>query len=302
MIIRDKEKVITSTLRTVANTCNLDTPVADMENQTAESILAEMLARNRRIEKYFKSAAVGEIQLPDGTNELDRPIYEAIASSYTPSMTSGCKNQYEFEEITAKFQEAVDFNFTKIGNSFDSWKKAIAIFRGNISQSEEQEMKTRLLRQELGKQGMSQAAQSTMLKNLSCFQRDTSKESTMEELAKTRQECTQSIIQGLDNITKPLETAFLKATNTDEYIQKLVTIDKEKNINQNTVPDMWMNLNVVLANNAETSTNDQMLSDLVNIHLELVQTNTLLKKKIPDIQKNCMKANPGIVGGCRVDE
>lgn len=138
-----------------------------------------------------------------------------------------------------------------------------------------------------------------MLQNLSCFRRDTSTESTVEDLAKTRQNCTQAVVQGLDNITKPLEKSFLKITNTEVYLKKLITIQKEKTINKDEIAALWTQLDTIISNNGETSVNAQMLSDLVSIHMQLVEVNKLLVKKIPDMQKNCMRENPSIVGACR---
>ncbi len=41
-----------------------------------------------------------------------------------------------------------------------------------------------------------------------------------------------------------------------------------------------------------------MITNLVNMHASLVGVNALLEKRIPIMQKNCMKGSPDIVGGC----
>lgn len=138
-----------------------------------------------------------------------------------------------------------------------------------------------------------------MLQNLSCFRRDTNQTSTVESLAKTRQNCTRAVVQGLDNITKPLEKSFLKITNTEDYLKRLITIQKEKTINKDEIAALWTQLDTIISNNGETTVNAQMLSDLISIHMQIVQVNKLLLKKIPDMQKNCMRQNPSIVGACR---
>ncbi len=42
-----------------------------------------------------------------------------------------------------------------------------------------------------------------------------------------------------------------------------------------------------------------MIASLVSLHIDLLSVNKLIEKRIPVMQKNCMKALPDIVGGCR---
>ena len=45
--------------------------------------------------------------------------------------------------------------------------------------------------------------------------------------------------------------------------------------------------------------NEKIRNTLINMHIRIISTNALIEKRIPPMQKNCMKAIPGIVGGCK---
>ena len=92
----------------------------------------------------------------------------------------------------SKLSKEIDKNWKFNGSALDGWKKAITLFGGENSNTlEYQELQKKLLTQELARQGVSQTAQDIMLGNLSCFQRNTNKESTVEESAKAKTDCTQ---------------------------------------------------------------------------------------------------------------
>jgi hypothetical protein len=44
---------------------------------------------------------------------------------------------------------------------------------------------------------------------------------------------------------------------------------------------------------------DASMDNLLNMHGRLLSLNATLEKRIPEMQKNCMKANPSVIGGCR---
>lgn len=102
-IIHDKETKIVNALKVVANTCNLETGVST-NAKTAEATLGDMLMLNRKVEAYFKKVAGGDITVPDGTPDEMLPLFQDIAANYSKDATTGCKNQYEFEELVSKLQ------------------------------------------------------------------------------------------------------------------------------------------------------------------------------------------------------
>ncbi len=70
-VIHDIEDRITSTVKMVAASCNLDTPVAGIDGRKAGVILKEMISQNRKLEYYFKSVATGDLTPPDGVAPTD---------------------------------------------------------------------------------------------------------------------------------------------------------------------------------------------------------------------------------------
>ncbi len=139
-----------------------------------------------------------------------------------------------------------------------------------------------------------------MLGNLTCFQQYTTPTSTPEDIGKARTQCTSSLVTGLENLTNWYKPLILKATNTDQYITRLTRYDKEKKRLTNDMATFWEKIEKT--KNADEKLNEKMITDLVNIHAQLVVTNAILAKKIPEMQANCMKAQPEIVGGCRAGQ
>jgi hypothetical protein len=82
-------------------------------------------------------------------------------------------------------------------------------------------------------------------------------------------------------------------------MKKLLTITKEKSILKDDVVEVWNEMEKTILSVNETNVNQQILSDLASVHAQLVTLNALFKKKIPDMQKNCMKQYPGVEGACR---
>jgi hypothetical protein len=49
-----------------------------------------------------------------------------------------------------------------------------------------------------------------------------------------------------------------------------------------------------LAWDNEERINEKMMTDLIEMHIKLRETSTLLEKRIPEMQTNCMKWQPDI--------
>ena len=50
--------------------------------------------------------------------------------------------------------------------------------------------------------------------------------------------------------------------------------------------------------NLEEDDNTMMQKALIDLHISLMTTNDFLTERIKPMQKNCMKGNPSVVGGC----
>ena len=292
------EKKIDAALASLSRSCNLDAPLPSVGNRSARLVLRERLIYHRNVVAYYKSVVTGNITLPKWISETDT-LFQSIAGNYNPTATESCTNEYKWADIIKKLQESVSSIGKNTGNALEWWKDAIAIFRGQGSVQKYQELQKKLLTRELARQWLSTTAQSIMVKNLECFQKATNTESSVEDIAKAKMKCSGFEIQGAENFLKGINKDYAKAKTTDQYLKWVLTADREKSTNVDNVYGIWNTINLNLLTVDETALNEQMLSDLVSIHVQLVTLNKFLKQKIPEMQKNCMKQNPGIVGACR---
>ena len=131
-----------------------------------------------------------------------------------------------------------------------------------------------------------------MLGNLTCFQQNTTPTSTNEEMAKARVVCLDSVISGLEKLTNPFQNTILKATNTEDYIRRLLAHDKAATRLQTDMAVFWQKLEKT--KNTDEKLNEKMTTDLVNMHGNITLTNELLKVKIVEMYDTCMQAQRDI--------
>jgi hypothetical protein len=93
-------------------------------------------------------------------------------------------------------------------------------------------------------------------------------------------------------VTNIFKARISQSKTSDEYIQNTLTYDTAKTRIGRDIGAFWNEIQK--AKNGDETLNEKMISDLVNIHAQLTVTNDLLKKKIPEMYENCMKAQPGI--------
>ncbi len=303
-VIHGLETSIISAMKSAANTCSLDIPIASIDGRTARILLKEMIIYNRKVEYYFKNVAWGSITRPEWVNG-DDALFATIAAHYSPWATAWCKNEYGFDEVIAKFQGEIEKIGKWLTDSLEWWKKAIRMFQWTEgTQAEQDALAQKLLMRELSRQWLSQSAQSIMLGNLSCFQSSTNKDSTIEERIKARTECGEASTEWMWwGIQQSFIAGFTqdyakKNPTTEKYLNNTLKFDRAK-VNVENMSQLWSTIDTTLSSSDETTINAQLFSDLVSMHVQLVMMNKLLKQKIPAMQKNCMKENPGVVGACK---
>ena len=79
----------------------------------------------------------------------------------------------------------------------------------------------------------------------------------------------------------------LRALNTEEYLKKALSYKKAHQRTSTELADFWGKIQET--KNGDEKLNDKMITDLVNIHAELVLTNKQLCKKSDEMYENCMK-------------
>lgn len=108
-----------------------------------------------------------------------------------------------------------------------------------------------------------------------------------------RTSCDNTWVSGFSNIVAGFSKTYRQAQNTDTYIAGLITYQNELSKVTTSMTDMWGQINQILMDN-NTSTDTQTVTNLVNLHTNLVTTNANLKKEITRIQADCQKAQPSI--------
>lgn len=289
------DKKIASTAESLARGCKLD-------SATRQKI-AILVQENQALASVFKQTAIGQPPaIMSGLRESRREIWEGITQDYTPGATQSCKNVHEkLNEKTEKtLQSAIDIG-GKTEKALESWRKAIAIFRGEAGTTGNRPtdyvaMQRRLLSNELSRQGLSRNSKQVILSNFDCFKANTSDKSQISELVEARLKCLSNPILGVDRIFAGWRNKIHTAPTSDHRViaHKNMNIRMARTID---VPAMYHVLRPMAAH--EIDINAGTLKSLIDTHIDLTTTNEMIEKRITPMQNNCMKGSPDIVGGCR---
>jgi hypothetical protein len=300
IILRNSEKKLESAFKKAWSTCNLDTVKEDFGNKSAREYLKSLLVYNRNVEYYYKSVVTGDTVPPvEYTNNL---LFISIARNYSPEATSGCQNEYSFEKMADEGMKAVEDIWNNIKNSSQEWENEIKLFQGSdTDKNTYRDIQKKVLQKELVRQWLSQSQITLMLGNLTCIQ-NAPADATQTEKWKIASDCWKPIIwpgaRQLENQISKLFTLNPPKT-TDEHLRRTIAASTNKYIAIQQIADVWKEVETTTLNTAEVETNNQMLSDLVSIHMRLVNLNKLLKKETPAMQNTCDIANKDITWWCR---
>ncbi len=286
-VIQNGEKSIINTMKSVSSVCALD---FSYNGGTFESVLTNMLVKNKSIEAYYKNVALGNTRNVDN---IDGNLTDEIAKYYDPGMTQNCKSNTSIADTAGKILERIQNLGKKTQDSDKNWKEAIALFRGTSTLGNYNDIQKSLLDRELSRQWLSRRAVDLMIGNLSCVQQKTSQTDSIEDWGKARSECFSNVVIGSENLTNWMKRSIIQATNTDQYLARVLLYSKRKDQSSQEMTKFWTKINA-LAIEEDQTTNEKMMTDLVDLHVRLLETNDLLKKKIPEMQANCRKWQPGI--------
>lgn len=81
-----------------------------------------------------------------------------------------------------------------------------------------------------------------------------------------------------------------------ERVQRVNTLTQEKDVKVS-VESTYTTLMTQVT--PQSDDNKAIITNLVDLHISLVATTDMVKKRLPIMQRNCMKARPDIVGGCK---
>lgn len=145
-VIQNGEKSIINTMKSVSRVCALD---LSYNGGTFESVLTNMLVKNKSIEAYYKNVALGNTRNVDN---IDADLADEIAEYYDPGMTQNCKSNTSIADTAGKILERIQNLGKKTQNSDKNWKEAIALFRGTSTLRNYNDIQKSLLNRELSRQ------------------------------------------------------------------------------------------------------------------------------------------------------
>jgi hypothetical protein len=281
-----EKNVLLGALDQLAAKCQLDWP--------AEAEIVALISRNNSVQDFFKSVAIGNVW--EGKDALEK----AILDNYRKEAIANCSNKVDLSTMIEKATKAIEGFGTDITIARQNWDEAMALISGTSKNKKKSynELQAELLKAELQRQWLSQGAIQQMITNLECSNAESDGSMSIEDQARSVEKCRRRYIIGYEKVIAELEALRWKAPDTDTFItltqktSKQITEEKTTLSLYNELLTKW-----VSGNDEEAITNT-MITNLVNMHASLVGVNALLEKRIPIMQKNCMKGSPDIVGGC----
>jgi hypothetical protein len=280
-------------VKSVAGYCALD-EIDPSTGISSKEALSDIIESHRELLGYYKSVATGNKVVSDAGPM--KALFDEILANYNPEITAKCKPDAwvsSIQDVMKKIQERLQASAAKTNNKQDDWKEAIALFSGEGAKTQKYaDLQKRLLSAELARQWVTQKARDAMLKKLSCVQTRTTPSSNPEELGKANYECSQVSNTIAENVTSFMQWLIYKSKTSEQFVDRRISYATAK---QRLGPDMWAFwLEIQKAKSNDENLNEKMITDLVNIHAQITITNDLLKKKIPEMYANCMKAQPDI--------
>ncbi len=155
MIRRLEQNTIAPAIKSVSNTCTLESIMPD--GRTIEEALKSILITHRDFESYYKNIALGNARQPDSQTDDMKVLYDEIRENYSPHATASCKGNNEvgnLEDIMQKIQTRLGQKAKKTENSQNTWNEALDLFSGKAASNttKYQELQRKLLQTELARQ------------------------------------------------------------------------------------------------------------------------------------------------------
>lgn len=126
----------------------------------------------------------------------------------------------------------------------------------------------------------------TILKNFDCYKAETAHDSSAEAAVKARMKCLSNPILGIEKLMLPWRKKVDKARITDERVQATRVLIKQKDI-KTEIQTTYSKVQTITS--PESDNKIEIITNLVDLHVSLTVAIDLIKKRLPIMQKNCMK-------------
>jgi outer membrane lipoprotein-sorting protein len=289
---RKVENLLQSTLSVLAQKCNL--------NEQNKTTITQLLRDNHALESFYKNTALG---YPANVSTALQQAYPAlvreIQENYTPKATAWCKNQELYEDMGAEIFERIGNISTGIEDGLKEWEYAIALIRGwnAVDQKKYTELKSRLLTEELRRQGFSQGFIDKLVRNLNCVEGKTQwKDNDPVAWGQARLTC--FTYESLGDLLSPLMKQWNSmvigwngAKTSDDYIKRLTTYRAIRENHLDTI-DLYTTMIGTIQEN--TSVDTTMLTNLISLHVTLLSINTRIEERTKVMLGHCRKFQTSI--------
>lgn len=277
---------ILPTIESLASKCQLDGPAA------AEVIA--ILEKNNQVQDFFKNTVIWN------TASANTPLEQSILSNYSEEATISCKDELDISVWIESITKKSEWFGSDISAAKKRWEDALKLIQWWSSKWKEDynKLQTRLLRQELARQWVGKNAMEQMLGNLECAQADSDEKNNIEKQSLSQEKCKRKYVLWLENLEKILTFKIKEAKTSDEYI-KIVEKWTKRLTEEVDILDLYSKLqSSIKSENNTDATTTSIITNLINIHTNLVWINTSIEKRIPKMTENCMKWSPDIIGWC----
>ena len=286
------EKKISNASEVLAKHCGLD----DIAQEKYAIIVQEVYEMRSVFQQTSYTTAKQNFShiRPD-----NQQVALGIIGMYNPGNVDACtpksKTQKNFFDTLSS---AFDIG-SKKEDALKSWKKAASLITGTFgggASVEYDDHARKLLSQELERQGFTLNAKNAMLRNFDCYKTKVDNSQNVINNFVARAECLSVPIAGTDRIFRQWDKFVLSSpdTQTLQKRQETAVTSYHRAVN---IHEMYNTLQAIIADAQDT--NDTTRTHLIQLHQALLETNEKLESRIPSMQKNCMKGNPDIVGGCK---
>ena len=287
--VRRDEKFFLNLEKNVEEVADKLTEMCALDSERSKH-LQQIIIEIETLHTGFQKAALGmPLTVFEGIRENNVKVAEAVSKAYHPSQTNSCENKTEKEKSVLESLKSIMNLGGKMDDALSTWRKAIALLRGDgngLSPSEYAQRQRQLLQAELSRQGLSSNAQKVMLQNFDCYKAKTALDNNPENIAKARAECLQIPITGIDKLFNFWNGFTWKTGSSDTFAERQAEQIKRKTRSVN-IETMYSQLNALTS--AEQDTNDATIKGLIDLHVDLQNTNNLLENRIAPMQRNCMK-------------
>lgn len=281
-IFNQIEQKIIGVLANMTNQCKL--------TDTVEKWFTSLLQENQILENIFKQTALGISVVPTWLSEPNIVIANAIIEGYSVSATESCQDQNGNQDVIEKLNKIITKTWNKNESALKNWKIAIDLFQWKWSNYTS--VQKNILRAEVSRQGFSPRMAEAILKNFDCVKAETVGDDSLKATVNARIECAKNPLVRIEGFNLlPMRKVVDASKTTTERVRSVNQLsDTEKILKDITKTYYVLDHTKVVTIEDKT----KLISNLIDLHLELISTAERIEKRLQPMNRNCMKAQPGI--------